>query len=79
MKWYLLERPFSSKDFKVTFNHVKFNITPQSLTTQLTRNALQSILITIYDSFSVEFQPECQVLLSNLFKIIQLIVSNSLS
>lgn len=77
MKWYLLERPFSSKDFEVTFNHVKLNITPQSLTTtQLTRNALQSILITIYDSFCVEFQSECQVLLSNLFKIIQLTVSD---
>lgn len=67
-RMYLLERPFSSKDFKVTFNHAKLNLTLQSHTPQIILNPLQSILIAIHHPFRVEFHPERQVLFPNLFR-----------
>lgn len=62
-KAYLFDRPFSFKELKVSFNHLKLNIT---LLTK--RKALKFFLITIYNSFCIKFQPKCQVLLSNLLK-----------
>ena len=62
-KVYLFDRPFSFKELKVSFNHLKLNIT---LLTK--RKALKFFLITIYNSFCIKFQPKCQVLPSNLLR-----------
>lgn len=60
---YLYYGPFSFKGLKVALNHLKFNI-PSS-----TKRKMHEIfLITFYSSFGIEFQPKCQVLLTNLFQ-----------
>jgi hypothetical protein len=69
-KSYLFDGPFSFKELKVSFNHLKLNIT---LLTK--RKALKFSFITIYNSFCIKFQPKCQVLLSNLLKGCNSIVS----
>lgn len=58
---YLFNRPLSFKKLKVTFNHLKFNVTffPRW-------KNLKIFLITIQNSLSIKFDPKCQVLLPNL-------------
>lgn len=60
---YLLKRPLSFKKLKVTFNHLKFNVTffPRG-------KILKILLIAIQNSFGIEFKPKWQILLSNLLK-----------
>lgn len=60
---YLKNRPFSFKELKISFNHLEFNFTLNT-----SRKSLQFFLITIYNSFSIEFYPKCYILLSNLFR-----------
>lgn len=71
----LLERPFSLKDFEVAFNHVKSDIT---LVTEIIRKGLKWSLVTIYDPFSIEFQPQRQLLLPNLLLINSFIHSDNI-
>ena len=64
----LKNRPFALKELKISFNHVKLNITVE---TASGGKGFKLLLITINDASSVKFQPKRQVLFPNLFDFLK--------